>query len=75
MTPIYPSTDALLTAIDAGDVPAIQSLIAKGVDVNAANEQGISPMMVAALKGNTEIAKLLIGAGGDVNQAVAAGAS
>jgi ankyrin repeat protein len=44
-----------------------QFLITQGVDVNAQNQGGQTPLMLAVSKGNFDIAKLLLDKGVDVN--------
>ena len=50
---------------------AIGELIARGADVNAANEHGITPLRDAIRRDSFEVAKLLIAQGADVNEAEA----
>ena len=45
------------------DVEAVRALLADGADVNAAHGDGMTGLHWAALNGNAEIARLLIGAG------------
>jgi ankyrin repeat protein len=40
--------------------PLVEMLLAKGSDPNAVNKVGGTPLMVAAAKGNAEIARLLL---------------
>jgi ankyrin repeat protein len=61
-------TEDLLQATESGDVDAIRKLIGTGVDVDAADEWGVTALMVAASKGNSEIAQLLIEQGANVNR-------
>ena len=42
-------------------------LIAKGADVNAKNDNGVTPSHLAAQKGHNEVVELLIVKGADVN--------
>jgi ankyrin repeat protein len=63
----------LMAAVVADDVDAVRSLIADGVDVderfpvvNGFNDAH-TPLLVAARDGHTEIARLLLAAGADVN--------
>ena len=50
---------------------AMGELIARGADVNAANEYGITPLRKAVRRDSFEVAKLLIAQGADVNEAQA----
>lgn len=59
--------ESLLHAVTRGDYAAVQRLIAKGVDVNRADKDGVTPLMWAATYGHTDIAKALIAKGADVN--------
>lgn len=63
----------LMSAVVADDVDAVRALIASGVDVderfpvvNGFNDAH-TPLLVAARDGHTEIARLLLEAGADVN--------
>jgi len=60
-------TEALHDAARSGDAPAIERLLAQGVDVNAANEYGATALAFAADRGDVALVKLLIGKGADVN--------
>lgn len=59
----------LSDAVLYGDAKSVQSLIASGADVNAFDDTGMTPLMVASSEGRTAIAKLLLGAKADVNAA------
>ncbi len=48
----------------------VKSLINDGADVNAVNEKGMTPLMVAVEKDNYELAKLLITRGAEINAIV-----
>jgi len=56
-------------AVLYNDAKAVQTLIAKGANVNEMDETGMTPLMIAASEGRTAIAKTLIDAGADVKQA------
>lgn len=56
-----------IRAVSESNFSRLDELINAGVDVNVKNEHGVSPLMVAALKGKTEIAKMLIVRGAVVN--------
>lgn len=61
---------ALYLALRANAFSAADVLLkAPGVDVNALNEAGESPLMMAALKGQAEWSKRLIGQGAKVDKA------
>lgn len=54
-------------AAQAGDNAEIEKLLKKGVDVNARDKNGETPLYEAATNGYTEIVELLISKGADVN--------
>lgn len=56
------------------DVAAVRALLADGADVNAPRGDGMTGLHWAALNGNAEIARLLIGAGADLDAATRIGA-
>jgi len=50
-----------------GNIEAVKKHLAAGVDVNAKDEDGRTPLLHAAYQGNNEIAELLLANGADVN--------
>jgi len=54
-------------AVARGNIEQVKSLISKGVDVNARNENGVTPLYYAAKYGRQEVAELLIIKGAHVN--------
>ena len=56
------------------DVAAVRALLADGADVNAPRGDGMTGLHWAALNGNVEIARLLVGAGADLEAATRIGA-
>jgi excisionase family DNA binding protein len=58
---------SLQRAVDSGDVPGINALIAAGADVNTRTEDGWTPLMLATIKGHTEVVLALLKQGADVN--------
>ncbi|MGW4401774.1 ankyrin repeat domain-containing protein [Amycolatopsis nivea] len=63
----------LMTAVTAGDVDTVRELLANGAEVDevfpmvGGFNDGHTPLLVAARDGHTEIARLLLDAGADVN--------
>ena len=57
----------LIAAIAGGDIEAVKQHLAAGVDVNAKNKVGGTPLHFAALEGRKEVVELLIAKGADVN--------
>jgi len=62
------AVDSILAAAFIGDVEAVKQHLNNGVDVNTKNEDGNTPLHVAAWKGHKEIAKLLIARGAGVGE-------
>jgi|TARA_B100002003_G_scaffold33438_1_gene28604 ankyrin repeat protein len=58
---------ALVGAAGLGDLEAVKQHLAAGVDVNAKNKNGTTPLHRAAYYGRKETAELLIAKGADVN--------
>ena len=54
-------------AIKQNDIEAVEVLLEEGVDVNAKDNYGATPLISAAFFGYTEIAELLLEAGADPN--------
>jgi ankyrin repeat protein len=53
----------LLAAAEAGDEPRVASLLRSQADVNARDERGWSPLIMAAKEGRTSLLRLLLAAG------------
>lgn len=64
-TPV--DTQALMRAVEGGDVARVRVLLAAGADPNAAAECGETALMRAVSKGNLEVVEVLLEAGGDVH--------
>jgi ankyrin repeat protein len=60
-------TTSLHEAVKIGDLPAVQKIIAAGVDVAEPDGRGAPALQLAAARGHLEIARLLIKSGADVN--------
>ncbi|GAA6036876.1 hypothetical protein JCM8097_006327 [Rhodosporidiobolus ruineniae] len=52
----------------AADLDVVRTLISRGVDIDAADADGWTPLHVAASKGRLEISRLLLDAGASVDQ-------
>ncbi len=55
------------SAIEKGKLKQIRAMIKEGQDVNQPDEDGTTPLQVAAKAGNIDIFNLLLGAGADVD--------
>jgi excisionase family DNA binding protein len=53
--------------VDEGDFAALKSLIDSGADVNARSSDGWTPLMLATIKGHTEMVEALLKNGADSN--------
>ncbi len=60
-------TPLLVAASSTGTAEAIGLLLDKGADVNAADAIGVTPLIAAASVDDTEVAKLLLAKGAEVN--------
>ena len=58
--------EELLYAASRGDVGLIQQLLAAGAKVNQSYEDGVTPLMAAAINGQTAAVKALIAAGANL---------
>ena len=56
---------ALLLAVSCSRDEEVERLLATGLDVNLADSNGITPLMISAVNGYVMIARLLLGAGAD----------
>jgi ankyrin repeat protein len=59
--------EALMEAALKGNLKHVQDLLDKGVDVNAKDKDGKTPLMAAAVRGQLEVVKLLLEKGADAN--------
>jgi ankyrin repeat protein len=57
----------LLQATEAGDVGQMETLLAKGAEVNARNAHGWTPLHIAAAGGDLAVVALLLKHGADVH--------
>ena len=57
---------ALMAAASNGSMPIIDKLIAAGADVDAADDDGATPLRLAAFNGHVEVVAQLLEAGADV---------
>lgn len=57
----------LIDASESGDIRSVQALLDAGIDANASNVSGSTALHWAARRGYTEITKLLLSKGAEVN--------
>ncbi|MFX0200286.1 MAG: ankyrin repeat domain-containing protein, partial [Candidatus Hodarchaeota archaeon] len=57
----------LMEAASKGDTEKVHALLAKGADVNAKDNDGLTALMRAALQGHTDTVHALLAKGADVN--------
>jgi ankyrin repeat protein len=60
-------TSSIHFGVGDGDLAGVQALLDAGADVNAKDEDGLTPLHRAALAGHKEIVELLITKGAEVN--------
>ncbi|HJS73563.1 MAG TPA: ankyrin repeat domain-containing protein [Vicinamibacteria bacterium] len=63
---VSPSTEFLFEAAGSGDIDRVRTLLEQGVDVNAAQGDGMSALHNAARSGNAAVAELLIDRGANL---------
>lgn len=71
-------SNELIAAAQAGDLALVSSLLAAGVNVNACDESGWSPLMKACYNhelkhGFADVVQVLIGAGADIEAPIGYG--
>ena len=54
---------AVVAALRAGSLPRVRTLVDRGEDVNAADDDGRTPLHVAAMLGHPDIVRFLVGRG------------
>ncbi len=64
---LYTLNDELLDAVFLRDADEVCKLLARGADPNAFNEERCTPLMMATVEGDVEIARSLLEAGADPN--------
>ena len=57
----------LLEAVIVGDVEKVKDLLTKGAEVDVRDRNGMTPLLLAARKGNSETVRLLLAHGANVN--------
>lgn len=70
MSNIQTQNDRLFSAILAGDIKTVNACIQDGVDVNATNSHGYTPLHIAAARDEGHIVDALIKAGANPNAAL-----
>lgn len=50
----------LINAADREDIQAVKALLAKGADVNAQNEYGLTALMAASWRGHGDILDVMV---------------
>lgn len=58
---------AMNAAIESGNVEVVRQFIEEGLNVNL-SQDGVTPLMRAAVKGRTEVAELILNAGVNINE-------
>ena len=64
---IAPQNFSIHKAARVGHIKAVKRNLASGTNVNAKDEDGVTPLLLAAMLGHKEIAKLLIAKGAHLN--------
>lgn len=57
----------LIVAVQRARTEIVELLLRRGIDVNAANEKGMTALMYAAQNGEAELVRMLLAAGADPN--------
>ncbi len=63
----FPEDESLIKAVEKGNVDAMNKAFARGANVNAARENGQTPLMIASQMGNATMVQALIGGGATLN--------
>jgi ankyrin repeat protein len=59
--------ETLIEAVDGGDLAVARTMLEQGAKADARNDRGWTPLMIAAMAGRVDMAKLLVEKGADVN--------
>lgn len=73
MSILYTLNDELLDAVFLRDAAEVRSLLERGADPDARDDERCTPLMMATVEGDVEIARGLLEAGADPNLADADG--
>ena len=68
-----PRAPSLAETIASGDLAALERLLAEGVDLEARDSAGLTPLVLAAQDGSADVVALLLAHGADVSATVADG--
>ena len=60
-------TSSIHTHVRDGDLAGVQAYLDSGVDINARDENGSTPLHIASLNGQEQVVELLINRGAEVN--------
>jgi ankyrin repeat protein len=62
-----PAADSLFEAVSKDDLQAVQALLDQKADIDARNQKGRTPLMMAVISGRADMVKLLLDSGADVS--------
>jgi uncharacterized protein len=65
---VKPETDALLAAIQAGEIAQVRMIVKSGLNLNAESRTGATPLIAAARRGWFEAVQILLESGAAPNQ-------
>ena len=66
---------SLSDAVSRGDLATVKSLLTSGANVNEADTDGSTPLLLAAYQGSAEVVKVLLAHGADPNRAAKNGST
>ncbi len=61
-------SNKFLQVVQAGNAQGVLDIVQQGVDSNQVNDQGETPLMLAAAAGNKDVMHMLLNHGADINQ-------
>ncbi len=66
-TPKYNFSDDLQTALLKKDVDQVKDIVKRGVDINAPDTSGYTPLLYAVQTGKTELVEIILNSGADID--------
>ena len=60
-------SDELLNAVESGDVGSVEKLLEEGADINYADEDGVTPLMIATQANSIDMIKVVIEKGAAID--------
>ena len=64
---VFSKKSSFLKSVKMGNLQKVNDFLDEGIEIDLRDNRGYTPLMIAADEGHSEIAKLLINAGSNIN--------